>query len=173
MEEKLLIVDEKDNIIATETREKCHSGDGILHRAITSFVFNDKGQLLITQRSNLKKLWPGSWDTSCSTHVYENETYEKAGERRLPQELGFSCKLKFLLKFQYQVKYKDIGSENEVCALLIGKYNGQITPNPQEVMDYKWIPADKLEEAISKNPEKYTPWLKIALKEYLKKEIKV
>lgn len=166
--EILILVNEKDNVVGKETREKCHFNNGLLHRAIATFIFNDKNQLLLTQRSEYKKLWSSFWDASCCTHVYENESYEQAGERRLPQELGFLCKLKFLFKFQYQAKYKDVGSENEICALLIGKYNNKIKPYPKEVIDYKWISIDELKKDINKNPNKYTPWLKIAFNKYLK-----
>ena len=166
--EILILVNEKDDMVGKEIREKCHFGDGLLHRAIAIFIFNDKNQLLLTQRSEYKKLWPNFWDASCCTHVYENEDYEKAGERRLPQELGFSCNLKFLFKFQYKAKYKDIGSENEICALLIGKHNNEIKENPKEVMNYKWISINKLKEDINKNQNKYTSWLKIAFNKYLK-----
>jgi isopentenyl-diphosphate delta-isomerase len=82
--------------------------------------------------------------------------------------LGINCKLKLLTKFQYQARYKNIGSENEICALLIGKYNGKIKSNPKEVADWKWIDIKDLKKDLKKNPGKYAPWLKIALKYYEK-----
>ena len=167
MEGKGIIVDKKDNVIRREIIEKCHSVKGILHRAITIFIFNKKNQLLITKRSKFKKLWPLIWETSCSAHVHEDETYEQVGEKRLLQELGFFCELKSLLKFKYKSKYKNIGSENEICNLLIGKYNGEIKSNWKEVANWKWISLDNLKKDINKNPEKYAPWLKIAFKKYL------
>ena len=54
MEEQLIVVDENDEVSAIRGREECHVGDGLLHRAIADFVFNDKGKLLIAQRSKLK-----------------------------------------------------------------------------------------------------------------------
>jgi len=167
-EEFLIVVDEYDDVIGTQTRKKCHFGEGILHRAIASFVFSGKNELLIAQRSELKTLWPKFWDASCCTHVYPGEIYKQAGERRLSEELGFSCKLKFLTKFKYQARYKNSGSENEMCALLMGRHNGEVKPNPKEVAGCKWVDIDDLREEINNNPDKYTPWLKIALAEYLK-----
>ncbi len=167
MAERLLIVDENDKIVGTETKEKCHERKGILHRAFTVFLFNDKGQLLIQKRSKLKKLWPGYWENSCSSHPLKGESYVRAGERRLKEELRISCRLKFLDKFQYQAFYKNVGSENEICAILIGKYNGKIKPNPKEVAAWKWIGLEELEKEIEKNPQKYTPWLKIGLKKLM------
>ncbi len=169
MEQKVVIVNEKDQKIRLEDKSKAHEGEGMLHRAISTFLFNEKGELLITKRSQYKKLWPGFWDATCCTHPMENETYIQSGERRLPQELGISCKLEYLTKFKYLAHYKNIGSENEMCALLIGKCGKiNINPNPQEIEDFKWISIKELEKDIEGEPDKYTPWLKIALQEYSK-----
>jgi len=166
-EEFLTVVGENDGVISAQTLQECHRGDGILHRAITTFIFNGKNKLLIAQRSKLKTLWPGFWDASCCTHVYPGETYEQAGERRLPQELGFSSKLEYLTKFRYQARYENIGSENEMCALLIGRYNGEVKSNSKEVASCKWVNIDELREDINSNLDGYTPWLRSALAEYL------
>ena len=163
MEEILFVVNKNDEVIGRETREKCHAGNGLLHRAITVFLFNNNGELLITQRSGKKTLWPGGWDTSCSTHVYEGESYEQAGERRLLQELGVSCSLKHILTFQYQVRFNENSSEHEMCALLVGAYDGVVKPNPNEVSDYRWMTLETVRTADSS----YTPWLTIALQKYL------
>ena len=161
---KLIIVNKNDEKIGLEDKLKCHLGKGILHRAFTIFIFNSKNQLLIQKRAKNKFLWPLVWETSCSSHPLEKEDYVKASEKRLKQELGIACKLNLLTKFQYQARYKNIGSENEVCALLVGKYNGQVAPNPKEVAEWKWIDIKTLKKDLAKNPKKYCPWLKIALK---------
>lgn len=165
MSEQILIVNENDEIIGSDVKEKCHAGDGILHRGITIFVFNGKKEILLTRRSALKKLWPNFWDSSCSTHLHPGETNEQAGERRLNEEIGFSCKLKAILKFKYRVKFKNIGSEYELCHLLIGDYAGEVKPNPDEVAEYKWVSPEQLKNDI--NHTDITPWLKIAVEKYL------
>jgi len=166
--EKLLLVNKKDKIIGFETKEKCHQGKGILHRAFSVYIFNNKGQLLIQQRSKFKPLWPLYWANTCCSHPRKGEEYIKAGERRLKEEFGFTCTLKMIDKFQYQAEYKNAGSENEMCAILIGEYNGKIKANPKEVANWKWVNINKLQNHIKKNPNKYTPWLKIGLKRYFK-----
>jgi isopentenyl-diphosphate Delta-isomerase len=164
--ETLVIVDHHDNFIGSRTWQECHHGNGILHRAVTTLIVNHKQALLITQRSNSKKLWPGCWDASSSTHVYATESYVAAGERRLLQELGFSCRLTTLSKFQYQAKYTDVGSENEMCVLLIGRYDGEIKPDPDEVMNWKWIDVSEPGDTTRESADVDTPWLKIALEKY-------
>jgi isopentenyl-diphosphate delta-isomerase len=163
---KLVIVNKKDEAIGLEEKLRAHLGRGILHRAFTIFIFNSKKQVLIQKRSKDKFLWPLTWEATCSSHPLPKEDYIKAGEKRLKKELGITCKLKPLTKFQYQARYKNIGSENEVCALLVGKYNSKIKPNPKEVADWKWIDIKTLKSNFKKKPGEYAPWLKIALKIY-------
>ncbi len=165
---KLILVNKKDKVVGFETKEKCHQGKGILHRAFSVYLFNNKGQLLIQQRSKFKKRWPLYWANTCCSHPSQDESYVKAGERRLKEEFGFSCSLKMVDKFQYQAPYKDVGSENEMCAILVGEYDGKIKANPKEIADWKWVDIDKLQDDFGKNPGRYVPWLKIGLKRYLK-----
>ncbi|MFQ6049663.1 MAG: isopentenyl-diphosphate Delta-isomerase [Candidatus Paceibacterales bacterium] len=163
--EKIVVVNEKDEVVGFEDKEKCHQGKGILHRAFTIFIFDDKGRVLIQKRSKFKKLWPLCWETSCSSYLKKDETYEESAEERLKEELGLTLPLELVDKFQYQAPYKNIGSENEVCALLIGRYTeGKIEPNPQEVADWQWLEVEELKKDMMHNPQNYAPWLEIALK---------
>ena len=159
MPEYILTVDENDNIIGKEEKVKCHLGNGILHRAITLMVFNDKNELLITKRSQEKMLWPGIWDGSISSHPNEGETYEDAGRRRLPQELGVkSDNIKFLFKIRYQTPYKNVGSENEFDAALVVEGINEVFPDEKEISEHKYVNLKELGEDIKNNPEKYAPW---------------
>jgi len=168
MGKRLLVVNSKDKILRTETAENCHKGKGILHRAFSTLVFNRKNQILLSQRSKFKLLWPLFWDASCNSHPQKGESYETTGKRRLKEEFGFTCPLKLIDKFQYSGPYKNIGSENEICGLLIGEYNQKkIKPDPKEIANWKWIDIKKFQKDIEKNPQRYTPWLKIGLDKYL------
>tara|TARA_B100000315_G_C14444691_1_gene526292 strand:+ start:92 stop:622 length:531 start_codon:yes stop_codon:yes gene_type:complete len=165
--DNLILVDEKDNVLGSEEKEKCHDNDGILHRAFSIFIFNDKGELLIQQRSEFKRLWPTFWSNSCCSHPRQDEDYKIAAERRIVEELGFSSDLKYLYKFIYKAKYKDAGSENELCAVLIGKSSQPVVLNKEEASDSKWIELNKLVEEIKQYPDRFSPWFKIEIKELL------
>ena len=49
--------------VPTGTLEKyaAHTADTLLHLAFSSWLFNAKGQLLVTRRALSKKAWPGVW----------------------------------------------------------------------------------------------------------------
>ena len=168
MPEHILLVDENDNVIGKEEKVKCHLGGGILHRAFTLMVFNDKNELLITKRSQEKMLWPGIWDGSISSHPNEGETYEDAGRRRLPQELGVeSDDVKFLFKIRYQTAYKDVGSENEIDAALVVKDINEVFPDEKEISEYKYVDLKALEEDMKNGPEKYAPWFIMIFEKFM------
>jgi len=110
----LILVDEKDNILGYETKEKCHEGSGLLHRAFSIFIFNDKDELFIQKRSKAKLLWPRYWSNTCCSHPRIGESYIHGANRRLVEECGFETELKYLSKFHYSADYYSHGSENEI-----------------------------------------------------------
>ena len=120
MKEYVILVDGCDNQIGTEEKVRCHLPDGRLHRAFTTLLFDEDGRLALARRSKEKMLWPGDWDGTFASHPREGETYVSSGQRRMPEELGVSAPLEYLHKFEYHVPYRDVGSENEICAALIG-----------------------------------------------------
>jgi isopentenyl-diphosphate delta-isomerase len=117
--EKIVVVNEKDHFIREEERETCHDGDGILHRGFLVTLFNMTGELWLAQRSEQKRLWPGTWDGTVASHVIKGENYVQAAKRRLKQGVSISSgTLEYLFKFQYKARYKDIGTEHEICAVM-------------------------------------------------------
>jgi isopentenyl-diphosphate delta-isomerase len=163
--EYLILVDSNDRPIGTDEKVKCHLPNGKLHRAFTILLFNREGKLLLTQRSMDKMLWPGDWDGTVASHPRQSETYVSSAERRLPEELGISCNLDYLFKFEYHVTYKDIGSENEVCGTLIGLVDDptKIKLVKEEINDIKWNTLDEILDDIKKSPQNYCPWMIVAL----------
>lgn len=172
--QQIVIVDENDNFIGEEEKEKCHDGNGILHRGFLVMVFNNTGELLLTQRSERKKLWPGFWDGTIASHVVKGEDYIKASKRRLAQEIGLiTNNLKYLFKFRYFVRYKNIVSENEICAVTMvdGINTDKILPDSREISDIKFISKRALIDDFRKNKNKYTPWLILAIDDMNKRQI--
>ena len=164
-EEYVILVDKEDNPIGLEEKVKCHLPNGKLHRAFTALLFDKNGRLLLTRRSKEKMLWPGDWDGTVASHPREGETYVSSAERRMPEEIGIACEMDYLMKFEYHVPYKDIGSENEICGTLIGivDESSKFKIVESEIDMTKWIlPKDFLVE-IKNKPMIYCPWMLIAV----------
>ncbi len=157
----LILVDEND--VATGSCEKveCHLGDGLLHRAFSVFLFNPNGALLIQQRAPGKMLWGGYWANSCCSHPRVGEDTLDAAHRRIREELGVTCDLRYLYKFVYRATFGDVGSEYENCWVFAGHFDGEVDANPDEIAEWRFISPDELTHEIDSNSELYTPWLKL------------
>jgi isopentenyl-diphosphate delta-isomerase len=171
--EYILTVDEKDNAIGTEEKEKCHYREPCLHRAFSILIFNSKGQMLIQKRSNKKKTWPGFWSNACCSSPQKAEEEVDSAKKRLKHELGFSCDLKFLFKFRYKAKYNEEWSENEIDWVFKGSYDGSVKPNKDEVEEFKFVDVEDLKKDAKNHPEKYSPWFLIILKKLYRIETKI
>ena len=166
----LVLVDENDNEIGTDTRENCHDGSGKRHRAYTVFLFHD-GKLLLQQRSKKKLLWPGGWDVSFTSHVYPGETYSEAAARKGIQELGASLgELTDVHSFVYFAPQGD-HAENEFCRLLVGEFDGKVRPNPDEIASVRWARIGDVNKDVEVNPQLYTPWFKLSLEGFMKSPV--
>lgn len=159
--EELILVDEQDREIGSDTKSACHAGAGVLHRAFSIFVFNDRDRLLLQKRSDEKPLWPGYWSNTCCSHPRRGETMELAAARRLEQELGFDCPLEYLYKFKYHAQYGAVGAEHEYCWVYYGRYDGPVDVNISEIADWRFVDISALEAELEASPDRFTPWFKM------------
>ena len=158
----LILVDEADRELGFLGKELCHDGQGILHRAFSLLIFNDTGELLLQQRAPSKRLWPMYWSNSCCSHPRRGESMEAAIKRRLHEELGLSCPLHFLFKFQYQAQFEARGAENELCSVFIARCSDELKVNRNEILGWRWIAPAALEAEMSgSDAQKFTPWFKL------------
>lgn len=167
-QENVILVDEKDNEVGTEEKIKAHKNGGKLHRAFSVFIFNSKGEFMLQQRAESKYHCGGLWTNTCCSHPRPGEVTEEAAHRKLEQEMGFDTELKELFSFIYRAEFGNKLTEHELDHVFVGFYESEPKPNPEEAESWKWIGIKDLQGDIRKNPDKYTPWFKIALKRVLK-----
>jgi isopentenyl-diphosphate Delta-isomerase len=159
--DSLILVDEADQGVGHMSKVLCHEGRGILHRAFSLLIFNADGELLLQQRSASKRLWPLYWSNSCCSHPRSVETMDAAIKRRLYEELGLSCPLHFLFKFQYHAQFDETGAENELCSVFIGRSTDSVKINPDEIRAWRWISPEALHAEMAAGAGNFTPWFKI------------
>lgn len=159
--ERLILVDPADREIGHASKADAHAGKGILHRAFSLFVFNSAGAVLLQQRAANKPLWPGYWANSCCSHPRGGEDMPDATQRRLAEELGFTCPLEFVYKFQYHAEYGDAGSETELCWVYVGTSDAPVRVNATEIAAWRYVQPDALDLEIAASPGRFTPWLKL------------
>jgi len=138
---------------------------GLRHKAISVFVLRGN-EVLIQRRALCKYHTPGLWANTCCTHPDWGESAATCAERRLMEELGLSG---VDLRHAGQVEYRaDVGGdliEHEVVEIFVANATNKMTfdPNPDEVMDTRWVDRTQLEQETKSQPERFTPWLRIYL----------
>ena len=157
----LILVDSDDQEIGLMDKTLCHEDQGKLHRAFSIFLFNRSGEVLIQQRATIKPLWGDFWSNTCCSHPRAGESIDSAASRRIEEELGIQAELSFIYKFEYQARFNEQLSENELCSVYFGHFDGAPTPNPNEVQSWKWISRESLTKELRDNADLYTPWLKL------------
>lgn len=161
--EQVVLVDRNNRKIGVEEKIKAHQS-GKLHRAFSIFIFNSKEELLIQQRAKNKYHSEELWSNTVCSHPRPNETYNQAVHRRMKEEMGFDCKTKKASCFIYNTGFRNGLIENEYDCVFVGKFDREPKPNPKEVMNCKWVSLKELKGDIAKYPNKYSVWLRIALK---------
>jgi 8-oxo-dGTP pyrophosphatase MutT (NUDIX family) len=86
------VVDENDNVIGLESREKIHR-EGLLHREVhVIFVTKDKG-IIFQHRAKDKASMPDKLDATAGGHVDPGENILTAALRETKEETGVGVKL--------------------------------------------------------------------------------
>lgn len=160
MTDKLILVDELDNEIGVAGKMEAHE-KGWLHRAVSVFIFSSKGEFLLQRRTLTKYHSPGLWSNTACSHPSPGETTLSAASRRLVEEMGLLCPLKFAFNFKYKVGFENGLTEHELDHVFIGICDASPNPNADEVMDWKWLRPEDLQNQISLHPEEFTEWFKI------------
>lgn len=164
--EQVILVDAHDRAIGTEEKLKAHR-EGKLHRAFSIFVFNDRNEFLLQRRALHKYHCGGLWTNTCCSHPRPEEELADASQRRLLEEMGISCPLTKAFDFVYKSAVGKGLVEHEFDHVFVGRYSGEVYPNPEEVMDHRWRTAEQVKVDLLTQPRKYTPWFRIAFEKVL------
>jgi isopentenyl-diphosphate delta-isomerase len=159
MTEFVVLVDEQNNEIGTASKETVHTSKTPLHRGFSCFVFNDKKEVLLTQRSVTKKTFSGVWTNTVCGHPGKGESVIGAARRRLQDELGLVVRdLVEISPYRYRFTDRNGIVENEICPILMGFANDNPTPNEGEVKEWKWVGWEEFLKDAEDNPNIYSPW---------------
>ncbi len=153
----VILVDESDNQVGVMEKLEAHKR-GVLHRAITVYVFNTAGELLLQRRASTKYHCGGLWSNTCCGHPQPGETTENAARRRLQEEMGIGCELRFQFNFQYRLTLPGGMTENEYGHIYFGVSDECPVLNPEEADNFGYQTLAEVEKDIAVRPGRYTPW---------------
>ena len=159
-EEKVILVNSNDEPIGLMPKMEAHE-KALLHRAFSVFVINSNNELMLQQRALQKYHSPGLWTNTCCSHQRDGEENIEAGLRRLQEEMGFETSLEYLFNFIYKAPFDNGLTEHELDHVMLGRYEGKPSINPEEVASWKWMDIDLIHADLINNPADYTVWFAI------------
>lgn len=187
---KVILVDEQDNIIGTEDKLKAHQL-GLLHRAFSVMLYrynknSKKIEFLLQKRAYNKYHCAGLWSNTCCSHPQPEsgsnsnsnsnsksntdniKISAESSKSRLKEELLDinidNINLKYINNFIYKAKLSNNLIEHEYDYVFIAEYNN--TPgffNKDEITELSWFDIDYIKNDLGNYPDKYTPWFKQVL----------
>ena len=167
VEDNVILVDVLDKQIGLMPKLEAHE-KGVLHRAFSVFIFNNKGELMLQRRALSKYHSPGLWTNTCCSHQRDGESNILAAKRRLNEEMGFVTELIEKTSFVYKANFDNGLTEHELDHIIVGKYNHSPVINSSEVDSWKWMSMEDVRNNINNQPHNYTAWFKIIFEKYYK-----
>lgn len=164
-EPQVILVNQEDKAIGVMGKLEAHE-KGLLHRAFSVFVLNDKQELLLQRRALHKYHSPGLWTNSCCSHPLPEESTADAAKRRMQEEIGFSAEVEHLFAFTYKHEFENGLTEHEYDHVFLSNYNGEVAFNSAEVDAVKWLPLFEVKKQITEYPERFTPWFKLVFNRF-------
>lgn len=146
-EEIFPIVNEQGEVIGHETRNYCHSGAKPLHPVVHLHILNPQGELYLQKRAMSKDIQPGKWDTAVGGHIRYGESVEETLTREANEELninGFSAQRVLCYIFESAI-------EKELVYTHITTFDGEITPDGDELETGRFWPIHEIEQHLGQN----------------------
>jgi isopentenyl-diphosphate Delta-isomerase len=157
--EPLILVDEANRAVGTAGKLDVHRR-GLLHRAFSIFLFDERGDVLLQRRARAKYHSGGLWANTCCGHPRLGERTPDAARRRLREELGMRERLTFSFRARYATPLDHGLTENELVYVFGGVVRGPMRLNPAEVSETMFIPLDALIDDMRLRPQGYVYWLR-------------
>lgn len=161
IQEHVILVNDQGMVIGTQEKYAAHTSHTPLHLAFSSWLFNAKGECLITRRALSKKAWPGVWTNSVCGHPQSGEAIDQAIVRRCRYEVG--AEITGITPVAAEFRYCETDPsgivENEICPVFAARITNELTINSDEVMAYEWVALDALFQALDATPWAFSPWM--------------
>ncbi|MTD26724.1 isopentenyl-diphosphate Delta-isomerase [Erwinia sorbitola] len=154
---EVILVDSQDRPTGKMEKMKVHE-KGLLHRAITVYVFNSRHQLLLQRRASDKYHCGGLWSNTTCGHPYPQESTRDAAERRLSEEMGLNLTLQPVFELSYNLPLSNGLTEHEYGHVYFAISDEQPVINLEEADEWRYSSLAEIECEIEANPAQFTPW---------------
>lgn len=161
----LNIVDENDEIIGQETRDKIHR-DGLLHREIhVDFITSNK-EVIFQHRSKDKETFPDLLDATVGGHVEIGDSYEQSAVKETEEETGVIIKPGDLIPIKKIKKRSEDKITNRINYVFSYQYVyvyrddiRNLKVEREKALGFEVWPLDKLLNLTDEKKAKFIPYV--------------
>lgn len=161
-DERVLLVDKHDQATGSDWKLAAHR-KGLRHRAVSVFITDGAGRLLLQSRSASKYHSAGLWSNACCGHPRIGEGSLEAAGRRLAEEMGIRPTLRPVGVFSYSAALPGGWMENEVVHLFTGVCDAEPQPDAREVGEWRRVSAADVRAECTADPDRFSAWFRIYL----------
>ena len=163
MGELVELVDRSGLAIGTAAKLAAHQPPGRLHRAVSVFLLDDGGRLLLQRRAPGKYHSGGLWSNTCCSHPRPGEDPGRAAARRVQQELGVAAEAMAAAgTVTYRVTDPVSGLvEHEFNHLFVGRVRQVPAPDPAEIAECAFVALPELDRLRAAGG--FTAWFPVVL----------
>jgi isopentenyl-diphosphate delta-isomerase len=159
------LVDPDGSAIGAMPKLAAHAAPGHLHRAISVFLVDPLGRVLLQRRAATKYHWPGAWANSCCGHPFPAEPAPDGAARRVADELGIILPAS-AFRPAGLVTYTALDDqtglvEREYDHLFVARFDGRSHPDGREVRETDLVAINALRSGW--RPPDPAPWLDVVL----------
>lgn len=160
-QDQVVLLDDDGRAVGAAPRTSVHDTDTPLHLAFSCYLVDAAGRVLLTRRALSKRTWPGVWTNSFCGHPRPGESIGAALERHAAHELGVAVDSAtcVLPDFRYRAVDASGVVENELCPVYVATTGVAPAPDPEEVMELRWVEPEVLGRVVSVAPWALSPWM--------------
>ncbi len=154
---EVILVDQQDRPVGSMEKLEVHQ-KGLLHRAVTIYLFNSQHQLLLQQRASDKYHCGSLWSNTTCGHPYPDESSLDAAHRRLFEEMGIRTTLTPVFELSYNLPLSNGMTEHEYGHVFFAIDDRLPQPDPQEAEGWRYASLAEIAREMADYPQRFTPW---------------
>lgn len=146
MDEMIDLIDEKNAAVGVIEKQTLLARK-LPFRVVHIFVINSKKEMYFHRIALTKSWYPGYWSSSAAGFVKAGESYEKAAERELAEELGITGKpLTHLGTLML-----DFDGTKRFAGFYLCVHDGVILPDPREIAEGRFFSREEADSLMEKD----------------------
>ncbi|NBD74260.1 NUDIX domain-containing protein [Patescibacteria group bacterium] len=134
--------------------------EGLVRRVSRVFLVAPSGEIYLQRRGSTLKILPGHWDISAGGHVDEGDSYYRAAQKEVLEELGIPDVLLTTLGKWY-VAERFEGHPAPAWHMLYKAVHdgGDLVLDPYEVAEGAWFSPQEIDQLVAGGGEPAAPTL--------------